>query len=86
MAAAFAERQVASCVPHLKAANCLITLSLCLVGSPLSCGTCWEKPFSQVFTLRLTGEKQSTKLKRVRGGKLNMVQKLIVQVSHQVFL
>lgn len=41
---------------HLKAANPLITLVLCLYRSTPSCGTCWEKQLSQVFSLRLTGK------------------------------
>lgn len=49
MAAAFAERQVMSRVLCLKVVNSLIALSLCLGGSPPSCGGCWEKLFSQVF-------------------------------------
>lgn len=64
---------------RLKVANSLITLSLCLGGSPPSCGHCWQKLLSQVFSLRLAGEKPSGKLKRVRGGKLNTEQTLIVQ-------
>lgn len=49
-------------------------------------GSSWEKLFSQVFSLRLTGEKTSMQLKRMRGGKLNTEQTLIVQISLQVFV
>lgn len=70
MAAAFVERQVKSCVPCLKVWSSLNALSLCLGGSPLFCGNCWEELFSQVFSLKLTGEEQAEESER----KLSMEQ------------